>query len=353
MELLAKLSSAQDNSERRKLAHEVVKLYFHTGATVSDEQKDAFSEVLCNLLNDLGQDMQLELSNKVSETNDAHSDLVRKLAFSSAETAAPVLTRSAQLNEEDLIQVANNATIDHRLAISKREFLSENVTDSLIKFEENVVMRSVAENETASISDKGFSTLARNSKNDEKMFAALVGRQDLPEHTAQQILENADEREKIVLEKLVSSGGNLLGRMIKKAEVLVAENSKAGKAHQEKPDALIRQIQSDSGLLEPTLLKLYEQSRLNAIACVFAAISKLGEEEVTKGIVNVDGSFLALISRANDISFELYNNIDKLRTMQLRIPSKNENQLFQQYNDLDPDTARSTMRMVNVISKVG
>ena len=183
MELLSKVSSAQDNSERRQLAREVVNLFFHAGQDTTQNQRDAFGDVLCRLLSDMAQSMRIELANKVSAQNGAPKKLVKALAVSEAEVAQPVLTRSPQLKVDDLIEVANTATTQHRLAISKREHLPECVTDSLIQFEENIVMQSVAANETARISDNGFSTLARNSGSDEQIMHALINREDLPPQT--------------------------------------------------------------------------------------------------------------------------------------------------------------------------
>ncbi len=217
MELLEKVKSAQDNSERRKLAHEVVKLFLHSNGRASDEQVGVFGEVLCRLLSEMAQSVQVELANQVCDSCGSPLDLVKALAFAEdVEVAQPVLQRSEQLEDSDLVEVANKASTEHRLAISKREHLSEKVTDNLIKFEEGVVMESVAQNETANISSVGFSTLARNSETDERILRALIIREDLPVETAQHILDHVDEDGRAILDQLVSSDSSLLHRLVKK-----------------------------------------------------------------------------------------------------------------------------------------
>ncbi|MCZ4270799.1 DUF2336 domain-containing protein [Maritalea porphyrae] len=352
MELLSKVSSAQDNSERRQLAREVVNLFFHAGQDTTQNQRDAFGDVLCRLLSDMAQSMRIDLANKVSAQSGAPTKLVKALAVSEAEVAQPVLTRSPQLKDDDLIEVANTATTQHRLAISKREHLPECVTDSLIQFEENIVMQSVAANETARISDNGFSTLARNSGSDEQIMHALINREDLPPKTAQHILSNVDAKGKAVLEKLVISDSTLLKRLINKSKRLSSEGNADENPDRVETLALIQQIEGNYRTLEQTVQLLASQSRLKSIATVLAVVSTLPEDKVNRGIININGDFLALIARALELSFRAYCEIDALRAAQLRIPRVSTEKLHKQYEQLDPDHARSTLRMVNVIVKV-
>jgi len=354
MELLEKVKSAQDNSERRKLAHEVVKLFLHSNGRATNEQVGVFGEVLCRLLSEMAQSVQVELANQVCDSCGSPLDLVKALAFADdVEVAEPVLQRSKQLEDADLIEVANKASTEHRLAISKREHLTASITDNLIKFEEGVVMQSVAENGTAAISSDGFSTLARNSETDERIMRALVTREDLPEETAQHILDHVDEDGKAILDQLVRSDSTLLHRLIKKSKRLTEEGKTDDDPDRIETVALIQQIEGGHRSLEQAIRLLAEQSRLKSIATMMAWAANLPEDEVNKGIVNLKGDFLALIAGALELSFDVYSLIDRLRTSQLRIPSNDPNKIFDQYDQLDPDHARVTLRMVNVIVKVG
>lgn len=353
MGLLCEVSTAQDNSKRRQLAREVVKLFFYAGDETTLSQRDAFGDVLCRLLSDMAQSIRIELANKVSEQDGAPVELVKALAVSEVEVAQSVLTRSRQLNDIDLIEVANTATTQHRLAISKRQHLPESVTDSLIQFEENLVMQSVAANDTASISTKGFSTLARNSSSDEQIMHALINREDLPPTTARHILSNVDDKGRAVLEKLVRSDSTLLKRLINKSKRLSLEGNADENPDRVETLALIQQIEGNYRTLEQVVQLLANQSRLKSIATVLAVVSTLPEDKVNKGIINTNGDFLALLARSLELSFETYCQVDALRAAQLRIPRVSTDRLSKRYEQLEPDHARSTLRMVNVIVKVG
>jgi len=352
MELLNKVSSAQNNNQRRELAHEVVRLFFHAGTTATHEQRDQFGDVLCRLLGDMAQSMRIELSNQICDATEAPTLLIKTLASSEAEVAQPVLSGSPLLTDTDLIVVANSTTTAHRLAISKRQDLTSSVTDSLIRFEENMVMQSVAANETASISEAGFSTLARNSSSDEQLMHALVKREDLPQKTARHILKNVDENGRAVLEKLVRNDSTLLKRLIKKSKRLAMEGTADESPERLETQALIQQIEGKYRTVEQAIQLLVGQSRLKSIAAIMALNSTLPEEKICRGIINTNGDFLALIARALDLSFELYREVDALRAKHLRIPRAAAESLAKQYAALDPDHARSTLRMVNVLVKV-
>jgi len=352
MELLQKVSSAQDNNERRQLAREVVRLFFYVGSDTSHGQKDAFGDVLCRLLSDMAQSMRIELATNVCDQTNAPTQLIKALAKCELEVAEPVLKRSPLLKDEDLVEVANSSSTEHRLAISKRECLTQTVTNSLIQFEEGVVMQSVVANETARISDGGFNTLVRNSESDEKLLQALIVREDLPLQTAQHVLKNVDKNGKAVLEKLVKSDSKLLKRLINKSKRLFLEGNSEELPDRVETLALIQQIQGNYRTLEQTIQMLAEQSRLKSIVTLLSVVSTLPEEKVSKGVINVNGDFLALISRALEISFEVYIAIDALRIALLHLPRTPLSVLERQYHELDPSDARSTLRMVNVIVKV-
>ncbi|MFT6657777.1 DUF2336 domain-containing protein [Maritalea sp.] len=353
MELLNKVGTVQSNGERRKLAHEVVNLFLHTQGSTSQGQRNVFGDVLCRLLNDMAHSMQIELSNKVCATTTAPPKLVRALAVSTIDVAEPVLTRSSQLRETDLIEVANSATTDHRLAISKREYLSENVTDSLIKFEEGVVMQAVAANDTANISSGGFSTLAKNSGSDAQIMQALINREDLPPKTAEHILNNVDENGKAVLERLIRNDSSILKRLIAKSKRFSAEGKSVEDPNSVETLALIQQIENDYSALEPALKLLTKQSRLKSIATILAVAAKLPEDGVIKGVVNISGDFLALVARALEISSDVYAEMEALRGQQMQAEPHDPDMLTQRYDNLNPNDARSMLRMVNVIVNVG
>ena len=120
----------------------------------------AFDEVILRLARNLEFRARLELSEHLADHAMAPRRVVRDLAFDDdGAVAAPVLSRSPRLSEDDLLAVAQEKGQAHLLALSRRVSLSERITDVLIDRGDTRVVRSVADNEGARFSEQGFSAL--------------------------------------------------------------------------------------------------------------------------------------------------------------------------------------------------
>src|SRR5262245_24582567 len=83
--------------------------------------------------------------------------LVRSFAFDDAiEVAGPVLVRSQQLNDDDLVENATTKSQDHLFAIAQRLKLSEAVTDVLVDRGNERVVHRVVRNKGAAFFSCGL-----------------------------------------------------------------------------------------------------------------------------------------------------------------------------------------------------
>jgi uncharacterized protein (DUF2336 family) len=119
---------------------------------------------------------------------------VRRLARSDEITvAAPVLTQSPRLADQDLIEIAGSKSQGHLLAIAKRSQIAEGVTDALLQRGDRNVFHKLAENTGARFSDRGFSTLAEHSASDEVLAEKFGLRIDIPFKLFRELLQRATE----------------------------------------------------------------------------------------------------------------------------------------------------------------
>ncbi len=105
--------------------------------------------------------------------------------------AGPVLERSRWLDDAALAEIIAVRGSDHHLAISRRDVLSESVTDRLVDLANAAVDRSLASNSGARLSADGATTLAGRSDGDPDLRAALSRRVDLPAHAARLMADDA------------------------------------------------------------------------------------------------------------------------------------------------------------------
>ena len=120
--------------------------------------------------------------------------MIRRLARNDEiAVAGPVLTQSARLTSDDLIEIAGSKSQQHLLAISGRRELEETVTDVLIERGDRETVHRLARNAGARFSENGFTTLVRNAESDESLAEKLGLRLDIPLRMLRDLLLKATE----------------------------------------------------------------------------------------------------------------------------------------------------------------
>ncbi len=128
---------------------------------------------------------------------------MRRLARDeSIDVAAPILTQSSRLTDEDLLEIATDKGQDRLLAISKRAVLSEKVGDVLVARGDREVVLSVTRNQGARFSNTGYGRLVDKSIDDEVLAICVGMRKDIPREHFHMLIAKAS---KVVFEKLVAS----------------------------------------------------------------------------------------------------------------------------------------------------
>jgi len=158
----------------------------------SAQQVELFGEVFKALVAVIELKTRTKLARHLATSPDAPAALVRALA--SDETiavAAPVLSRSTVLSEDDLAVSASTQSQGHLFAIAQRQAISEAVTEILIHRGEPKVVHAVAGNPGARISDGGFGELVVRSAIDAELALRVGARRDIPRHQFLKLLETA------------------------------------------------------------------------------------------------------------------------------------------------------------------
>ena len=118
----------------------------------------------------------------------APSNTLRTLALDDAiEAFGPILSRSEQLSEATVVEVASTKSQDHLLAISRRSSLSTTVTDVLVE------RGNTAANSGASFSERGFSTLVRHAETEDKLALRVLLRPDVPRQHMLKLFSDTSE----------------------------------------------------------------------------------------------------------------------------------------------------------------
>jgi uncharacterized protein (DUF2336 family) len=132
------------------------------------------------------------MSRTLAPISNAPTALMRKLARDEdIEVAGPVLAESKRLEDADLVEVAKTRGQAHLAAIAGRSNIGEAVTDVLVRRGDHDVVRNVADNQSAKLSEGGFSALVRRAEGDGDLAEKVGQRLDIPPHLFRDLLVRA------------------------------------------------------------------------------------------------------------------------------------------------------------------
>lgn len=184
-----------DPAARRTMLLRMTDLFVDNAERLRDDQVSAFDTVILKLARSVENAARAALSETLADVANAPRSVVLELADDTdVAVAGPVLSRSAQVGEGDLVRIAAERGQGHLFAVSRRRSLSERVTDVLVARGDTEVLRSVAGNDGARFSPKGFDTLAARAEADDALQAALTLRRDIPAQHMAHLVETARSR---------------------------------------------------------------------------------------------------------------------------------------------------------------
>ncbi|SDS93331.1 DUF2336 domain-containing protein [Bradyrhizobium canariense] len=181
----------------------VTDLFLLSAGSLNGEQIELFDDVLERLIKtieiraivDVSARIALaEVSTQLAGVSKAPPLVVRRLArHDEIAIAGPVLTESARLGTEDLVELAGTKSEQHLLAISGRWWLDEVVTDALLARHYPAVSRRLMNNPGARVSAAGFATVIAQAEADPELAVETGIRVDLPTALRHQLLRSATE----------------------------------------------------------------------------------------------------------------------------------------------------------------
>lgn len=160
----------------------VTDLFLVGAENYSDEQIAIFDDVICRLIENIGQPALVELSDRLASVDKGPENALARLASSdNIAVSVPALAKSNALSDRDILVIAGKKNPKQLAAIAGRQKISEVVTDALVEFGNAEVSLKVSANPGARISETGFVKLINKAKKDRALATTISNRGDLPE----------------------------------------------------------------------------------------------------------------------------------------------------------------------------
>ena len=286
---------ATRSAETGMMLRRVSDLFLINAGHYTADQLELYDGILQVLIAAVEVSARAELAQRLAPVDGVPTNTIRTLALDDAiEVAEPVLAQSNVLGDDVLTHCITIKGQEHLLAIATRTKLSETITDQLVTRGNIKVLRTVASNPGAAISDLGFGILVKKSTEDNWLTERVARRIDIPEHHLRELISKASE---VVRQRLTADIPEL-SETIK--EILPDSAPATGS---EKDYRTAELVVSSKPLSEAVVYEFAKAKQLEEIIVSISRLSGLPANEIQRLFIGTWSSPVAIILKA--IGFRL------------------------------------------------
>jgi uncharacterized protein (DUF2336 family) len=310
----------------------------------SDDEIWTFGEVIGRLADEIEVAARAQLARRLARFDRAPVNIIHKLAFDdSIDVAGPVLQESERLETYALVANACTKSQPHLLAISKRKFIEQAVTDVLVTRGNREVVNSVAGNDGARLSEFGFLHMIQRAEGDSILAEQLGLRNDIPRHLFQQLIAKASVEVKKRLEGERPAMVDQIQSSV--TEVTGTLQSKFGPVSRSHFVAKrVVATQHQQGNLNEDSISGYARShRLDEVTIGLSLLCSLPGDVIERALVDKNREMLLVLAKALDFSWATTMSLLFLGAKDHRITAQDLTDLENEFGRLNVKTSRSVL----------
>ena len=225
--------------------------------------------------------------------------IISSLAYDDLiEVARPILQDADYLDDKFLVGCAFSLGQGHLLAISRRNILSDIVTDVLVERGNQEVLRSLAGNRGANFSEGGLNSLIDRARSDDILAATIGFRHDLPQPCFLRLLRQAS---KMVYQKLSAAFPervNLVNSVVSEvtSEIEIKRDYSSAKRD-------IFRLKTSNNLNEEALIGFLKSNNFEELVALLAVMADLTIPIVEEAMNGLAADPILIIAKAASLSW--------------------------------------------------
>jgi uncharacterized protein (DUF2336 family) len=343
--LLAELEGAMKSrsaSGRGETLRRVTDLFVGGASRFNDQQVALFDDVIGRLADATDTTAKAELSERLSAVDNAPVNVVHQLAADdSIEVASPVLTNSKRLDETKLADIAASKGRRHMMAIASRRVLGELVTDALLKRGDSQVVRTVATNVGAKVSEKGFEKLVGLAADDPHLAEFVVQRQDIPHRHFRTLIDMAPEA---VQQRLASTNPRLAERIRQAIAEAEQEKVQAVTRDYTKAKEIVAPLAKAQTLGDDIVFEFAKNSQFEEVVVSLAVLTGMTIDPAARLLTSEPTNTLLIVSRALSLTWPTVKALVGLRNAGHIVAPQDLEDIRMQFIRLNPETAKQGLK---------
>lgn len=309
------LKLARDKSvERRRLLTETIADLFHgDGKVLTERERTLMFDIMHKMVRDAELSLRRIIGQQLANVPGMPRELALFLANDDIEVAYPILSDHDILQDEDLIEIIQNRTMEHRLAVAIRGTVSEKVTDELVESGEESVITTLMNNSGSRISKATMEFLVEESKRVDSFREPILRREEMSPELAKRMYMwvSAALRQHIVdkfkLDQEVVD--DLIERSVLEG---TAETANKGLS---KKDILVAEIDKTGNSLPAMMIRALNDGEVSLFKTMFRRLTGLRQKLVDRILFEPGGSGLAIACKAVGFSEVEFSTIYTLTRM--------------------------------------
>src|SRR5204863_4760929 len=254
------------------------------------------------------------LANRLALIDTAPPLTIRALAFDDViEVAGPVLSQSARLDDNTLIENARSKSQAHLMAISTRKVLSGAVTDLLVLRGNDEGIQSTVNNPGAEFTERGFTRLISRAEGDDNLATCVGLRPNIPRHLYLKLLAKASET---VRQRLEAANPQLAAEVptaVKEATRRARSASAAITRNTAIAHALVKSLYEDGRLDEFQVATFAEAGKFDEANAAIAALANVSVSIAENMMVETRAEGVMILAKVSGMSWSTVKAIVNMR----------------------------------------
>ncbi len=332
-------------ARRVETLRRVTDLFLNGAVDYSDQQIGLFDDVFQCLMAHIETSAKALLANRLAPIDTAPPQTIRALAFDDLiEVAGPVLSQSARLDDDTLIENARSKSQAHLMAISTRKILSSAVTDVLVQRGNDEVIQSTVNNPGAEFTERGFTRLVNRAEGDDNLATCVGLRPSIPRHLYLKLLAKASET---VRQRLESANPPLSGNVssaVREATRLARSAPSAISQQTLIAHALVKSLFDDGRLDEFQVAAFADAGKFDEANAAIAAMANVTVAIAENMMVETRAEGVMILAKVSGMSWSTVKALINMRDELSGMDGADLQTCKATYERLRPSTAQQVLR---------
>ena len=340
-------------AERVETLRQVTNLFLNDGARLNEEQVKIFDDVLCLLIARVESRARAELGKRLAPVDFAPAQVVQQLAWDDEiAVAGDVLAHSSRLGTSTLVEIASRKGQDHLLAISGRTDLPEAVTDVIIDRGERKVIKRLATNASARISEAGYSGIVARADEDDELTEILGLRIDLPLKFLRDLLRRASDAVRARLAAIAPPELREEIRRVLKSILGEVDEDTSSARDFSRVEKFIKLKQELNELDDAAVFLFAEAGKFDEVIVSLAILNDAPTEMMARLLEGPRADLILIPCRSARLNWPSVETILRNRPMSAPINEQSLALAQRDYRKLSMETAKRTVRFWQLHNKI-